>query len=81
MIDIIVWGVIIIVAIGVIVVGIPILGLAIWLWWLLLPLLGAYFGGWIGFFFGVGLDVVIGIVYLGIKGIISESKPKSNDIL
>jgi hypothetical protein len=65
--DVILWAVLIIIGIGVLVIVIPLLGLALFLWWLALPIIGACFGGWIGFFFGVGLDVVIYIVYVCLK--------------
>ncbi len=72
--NIIVWGVLIIIGIGILVIGIPLLGLALFLWWLALPIIGACFGGWIGFFFGIGLDVVIYIVYRCLKSFKEDIK-------
>lgn len=77
--NIIFWVIIIIIAIGAFVISIPILGVAIWLWWVTIPIVCAYFGGTIGLFFGVGLDVVIGIIYLAIKGLISDFRDRNKN--
>ena len=64
--------VIALIVIGVIVVGIPVLFIAGWIlkiyWWVVIPILGAALGGWIGFFFAVGLVVISFGVYEAIKG-------------
>jgi hypothetical protein len=65
--NVILWAVLIIIGIGALAIVVPLLGLALILWWLALPIIGACLGGWIGFFFGVGLDVVIYIVYVCLK--------------
>jgi len=64
--------IIVIIIIGILVIGLPLLGLAIFLWWIVFPILGAWVGGWIGFFFGVGLAVVIYCIYLAIKGVAKD---------
>jgi hypothetical protein len=70
------WIVVAIIVIGILVIGLPLLGLAIFLWWLVLPILGAVVGGWIGLFFGVGLAVVIYCIYLAIKGLMRDFSKK-----
>lgn len=73
-------GLIGIVAIGAIVVGIPLLAVMAVFWWITIPIVCAIFGGWIGFLFGVGLDVVIAIVYFSFKEFMTptpKAKPKS----
>jgi hypothetical protein len=65
--DALFWIIIVIIIIGILVIGLPLLGLVIFLWWIVFPILGAWAGGWIGFFFGVGLAVVIYLYLLGDK--------------
>lgn len=62
------WIFIIVVALGAIVAGIFGLGVLILCWWWMIPLIGALAGGWIGFFFAVGLVVIIA----GIKAAFSK---------
>lgn len=38
-------------------------------WWIAIPLVCSLIGGWIGFFFGVGLDVVIGFFILMVNSV------------
>jgi hypothetical protein len=75
--DVILWAVLIIIGIGVLAIGIPLLGLALLLWFIVLPVIGACLGGWMGFFFGVGLDVVIYIVYRCLKSFNENIKERS----
>ncbi len=63
----VVWVFVIIAGIGALVVGAVGLAALWWGWWFLIPIVGACVGGWIGFLFGVGLVVVIGVVVLGVK--------------
>ena len=50
--------ILIIVGIGLLIFGIPALFLALIFYWILIPLIGAYFGGVLGFLFGVGLSFI-----------------------
>jgi len=77
---IIIWVVIIIIAIGVLAILIPLLGLAALLWFIALPILGAIIGGWIGFFFGVGLDVIIYIIYVCLKSFNRPERSKAEEV-
>ena len=77
---IIIWVVIIIIGIGVLAIAIPLLGLAALLWFITLPVLGAIIGGWIGFFFGVGLDVIIYIVYVCLKSFNRSGRSKGEEV-
>ncbi len=61
------WSVIIIVAIGVIVAGAFGLIAFASLWWLAIPIICACIGGWLGFFFGLGLVVIIGAIITAFK--------------
>ena len=63
----IMWVVIIIIGIGAIVVGVVGLAALIWGWWFLIPLICMAIGGWIGFLFGLGLVVIIGVIVLAFK--------------
>ena len=56
--------VVILVIIGIVVlVGVLTAGAIVFaLHWLFLPIIGALIGGWLGFFFGVGLSVIIMII-------------------
>ncbi len=36
-------------------------------WWFLIPIIGIFVGGWLGFFFGLGLVVIIWIVLCAIN--------------
>jgi hypothetical protein len=49
------------------------LGAAIYLWYIALPILGAIVGWWLWFFFGVGLSVIIYWIVASIK----EAKEKN----
>ena len=44
-----------IIVVGAVAIAIPLLAGAIWLWWITIPIVCALVGGWIGFFFGVGV--------------------------
>ena len=56
------WLFIIIIGIGALIIGgLGIVALISW-WWILIPIICALIGGWIGFFFGVGLVVIIGLI-------------------
>ncbi len=59
------WVFIIICGVGAIVAGVFGIAVLIMGWWWMVPLLCALAGGWIGFFFGLGLDVVI-LIIIGI---------------
>ena len=76
--DALFWIIIVIIIIGILVIGLPLLGLAIFLWWIVFPILGAWVGGWTGFFFGVGLAVVIYCIYLAIKGVAKDFQSKKD---
>ncbi len=56
------WIFLTIIGIGVIVAGIFGLAILIAGWWFLIPIICALIGGWIGFFFGVGVVVIIGVI-------------------
>lgn len=60
--EIFAWLIVIVVAIGVIVVSVPVIGGAIYFWWLAIPLILLFSVGWFGFFFGVGLDIIIFVI-------------------
>jgi hypothetical protein len=68
-------GTIIFIVIAV-VFAVPILDIALGLWPITIPLVGAYFAGLPGFLFGIGLDVVIALLPLWLEGG-SEEKVKS----
>jgi len=53
--------------IGAIVIGIFGLTAIAFYWWIAIPLLCAWVGGGFGFVFGVGLVVIIGLIYISIK--------------
>ncbi len=63
----IVWLFVVIAGIGVIIAGL--LGFVAVLagWWFIIPIACAAMGGWIGFFFGLGLVAVIGFILLAVK--------------
>ena len=63
----IVWVFLIPVIIGAIAVGLLGIAALIGYWWLIIPIIGAYAGGWIGFLFALGLVVIIGVVVLAFK--------------
>lgn len=56
------WIFFIIVGIGAIVAGVFGVAVLIMGWWWMIPILCAWVGGWIGFLFGLGLDVIIWII-------------------
>ena len=56
-----------IIGIGVIVAGVAGIAALIVGWWFIIPLVCALCLGWIGFFFGLGLVAIIGLLILGIK--------------
>ncbi len=62
-----VWVIVIIAGIGALVAGIA--GVAVFaaFWWIAIPLVCAMIGGPIGFCFGLGLVVIIGIIIAAIK--------------
>jgi hypothetical protein len=73
---------IIVLAIGAICIGLPLLAVMTWLWWIAIPIVCAIVGGGLGFVFGVGLDVVLFIGYQVMKSLLSAQPtfPTSNSI-
>ena len=63
-----VWLFVIIAGIGVIAIGAVGLAALFVGWWFLIPIIGAFVGGWFGFFFGIGLVVIIWVFVLGSNG-------------
>ena len=61
------WVFIVIIGIGAIVVSLAGIAALIWGWWFLIPIICACVGGFIGFLFGLGLVVIIGLFVLGFK--------------
>lgn len=61
------WIFIIIVGIGAIVAAVFGLAALIMGWWFLIPIICVLIGGWIGFFFGIGLDVIIWVIICACK--------------
>ncbi len=59
--------IIVVMVIGAIVIGIFGLTAIAFYWWIAIPLLCAWVGGGFGFVFGVGLVVIIGLIYISIK--------------
>lgn len=64
--------------IGFVAVGIPLgiagAAIAFLYWWAVIPILFAFLFGLLGFFFGIGLDVVILVIYFGANSFISNIK-------
>lgn len=64
--SLLVWGVIIIVGIVILIgaIAASAVGLSAFsmFWWLLIPIIGAYVGGLLGFLFGLGLVIIIGFI-------------------
>jgi len=59
---------IIVMCLGAIVIGIIALAALYFAWWILIPVICLWVGGWFGFVFGIGLDAVIGLIVLGVSG-------------
>ena len=60
-------AIIVIVAIGAIVASIFSIAIFAALWWIVIPVVCAMIGGPIGFLFGLGLVVIIGVIIVAIK--------------
>jgi hypothetical protein len=65
--DLLAVGIILVIGIGVAVVAIPGLVVGAMFWWLAIPVVGGIIGGAMGFFFGVGLVVILFVISAGIK--------------
>ena len=65
--EILMWLFVIVAGIGALLLAL--LGIFIFaaFWWAAIPLLGLWFGGWLGLLFGVGLVTIIAFVVYGFK--------------
>ena len=61
------WVILIPVIIGAILVGLVGIVAFIGYWWAIIPIIGAFAGGFIGFLFGLGLVVIIWFVVSAFK--------------
>ena len=51
-----------IIGIGIVVVVVPLFWIGIEIWYCTIPIIAALLFGWLGFFFGIGLDVIICVI-------------------